>query len=255
MASRPPPALPSVANSFRLRHGHRRSSELDVPVVPRGDELPARAAEERADDRQHDRDRHQIKKIDDRKAGDAWPRSRGCDRCTAAVPAPARSAARQRGCRPPAGRSGASSSCRPTKYHGALAGSGVRLGLAMPSAERRRRRRGRARSRPRRAPTTTWRTSRCGQVNTVSSVEALLGGDRLSVDDTEHADCVRRSRLVGGVRGTEATRRCRPGPRSLPRRTPPRRRALTAKPSLRTRQMCTISSSTRATGSTATWSA
>ena len=56
-----------------------------------------------------------------------------------------------RGCRRPADRSGVSSSCSPAKYHGALAGSGVRFGLARPRSGAANARRARAPSRRPRA--------------------------------------------------------------------------------------------------------
>ena len=80
-------------------------------------------------------------------------------------------------------------------------------------------------------------------------------GDRLAVDDAEqaHAPAVELGR---GLRhGAAAGAAPRPGARSPPRRTRRRSSRCTAKPSLRTRQMCTASISTRSIGSTATCSA
>src|SRR5665213_1865253 len=81
------------------------------------------------------------------------------------------------------------SSCKPAKYHGAFAGSGVRLGFARP-------RNGALNDTARPSATaavpsatTTWRTSRCGHVNTVSST-----GRAASVTDSRSTTPSRRTR-------------------------------------------------------------
>ena len=51
-----PPSFHPVRRSSRRVVAISSLLELDVPVGPRGDELPARAPEERPDDRQHDGD-------------------------------------------------------------------------------------------------------------------------------------------------------------------------------------------------------
>src|SRR6266511_69363 len=109
-----------------------------------------------------------------------------------------------------------SSSWSPTKYQGALDGSGVRSGLASPRS-------GAAKATPSVSttaavakPTTTWRTSRCGQVNTVSSTRrssavtdsrSTTPSRRTRCSPTSAPPAIGAARPLGGLLGERSTRR------------------------------------------------
>ena len=136
-----------------------------------------------------------------------------------------------------------SSSWSPAKYHGAFSLAGVRFGLARPCSGRGERdpeaehdRRGAERDHD-----VTHEQVRPGEHRVVD--RPLGFGDRLPVDDAEQADA------------TSVERRAPPGPspaaagaatgRSVASSAKaPTVERCTAKPSLRTRQMCTVRNST-----------
>ena len=81
-----PPSFHPIAGTGGVSMASAVSLELDVPVGPRGDELPAGTPEERADDREHDGDDQQAGEDDDRHLAMSGRRSTGCDRCRAGAP-------------------------------------------------------------------------------------------------------------------------------------------------------------------------